>query len=73
MLVLTRKNNEEIVIDDEIIVTVLEIRGNTVKLGLTAPRNVSIRRGELPVTPRETPAGVGPSGPPSYIIEAVMA
>ena len=71
MLVLTRKNHEEIVIGDDITVTVLEIRGNTVKLGLTAPREVSIRRGELPVTP-QAPAAAGVSVPRMCVIEAVM-
>ena len=48
MLVLTRKLNEEIVIGDNIKVTVLQVKGNSVRLGIEAPRDVRIVRGELP-------------------------
>lgn len=48
MLVLSRKPNEAICIDEAIEVSVLEIRGNRVRLGISAPRGVSIHRSELP-------------------------
>ena len=48
MLVLSRRVNESIQIDQEIEVTVLEVRGNRVKLAIKAPRHVAIRRSELP-------------------------
>ncbi|GAA4441729.1 carbon storage regulator [Bremerella cremea] len=44
MLVLSRKSTEEILIGDEIIVTVLEVRGNRVKIGIMAPPEVTISR-----------------------------
>ncbi len=47
MLVLSRKRGEVIVIDGDIRLTVVEVRGNRVRIGLTAPADVSIRRGEL--------------------------
>lgn len=47
MLVLSRKQDETICIDDVIEVSVLEIRGNRVRLGITAPKGVSIHRTEL--------------------------
>lgn len=47
MLVLTRKSDEAIVIGDSIRVTVVEVRGNKVRLGIEAPSHVSIHRGEL--------------------------
>ena len=47
MLVLTRKSGERIVIGDNVTVTVLEIRGGVVKLGLKAPPHVSIHRKEI--------------------------
>ena len=47
MLVLTRKPQQEIEIDSNIRLTVLEIRGDRVKLGLIAPREVEIRRSEI--------------------------
>lgn len=48
MLVLSRKLNQEIVIGDNVKITVLKIKGNTVRLGIEAPRNVRVIRGELP-------------------------
>ena len=47
MLVLTRKSGEAINVGDEITVTVLEVRGNQVRLGIQAPLNVIIHRKEL--------------------------
>jgi len=47
MLVLSRKVGEEIIISDNIRVTVVAVRGNQVRLGFTAPREVSIQREEL--------------------------
>jgi carbon storage regulator len=47
MLVLTRRAGEEIVIGDIIRVTVIAVRGNQVRLGITAPADISICRQEL--------------------------
>jgi carbon storage regulator len=47
MLVLSRKEGERIVIDGQIVVTVLQVRGNQIRLGIDAPRDVPIRRSEL--------------------------
>jgi carbon storage regulator CsrA len=47
MLVLTRRIEEEVIIGDDIRVTVLSIQGNTVRLGFTAPRSVRVMRLEL--------------------------
>lgn len=47
MLVLSRKQNQKIQIDERIIVTVLRVRGNSVRLGIEAPREVRVVRGEL--------------------------
>ena len=47
MLVLSRKANETIVLDNAIEVTVLEILGERVKIGINAPRDVPIVRQEL--------------------------
>ena len=47
MLVLTRKNNETLVIGKDITVTVLEIQGDRVKLGIDAPKDISIHRKEI--------------------------
>lgn len=47
MLVLTRKPNESIIIGDSIAVTVLGVEGENVKLGITAPKHVSVHREEV--------------------------
>lgn len=47
MLALTRKIGERIVINDNIVLTVVDIRGDSVRLSFDAPRDVKIYRGEL--------------------------
>ena len=47
MLVLSRKFNQSIVIDGGIKITVVEIRGNRIRLGIEAPREVGVMREEL--------------------------
>ena len=47
MLVLTRKENESIIISDVIKVMVVEIRGDKVRLGVEAPRGVDVHRQEI--------------------------
>ena len=47
MLVLSRKKNESIVIDGKIVITVVEVRGEKVRLGIEAPRDVPIHRSEI--------------------------
>lgn len=47
MLVLTRKKDQTIIINDNIEITVLEIQGDQVRIGIKAPRNVSIHRKEI--------------------------
>lgn len=47
MLVLTRKVEEIICIGDDTIIKVLSIRGNQVQIGIEAPREVKVYRGEL--------------------------
>lgn len=47
MLVLTRKLQQSIMIGEEIEIVVLEIRGEQVRLGIKAPKNVSVHRKEV--------------------------
>ena len=47
MLVLSRRRDETIMIGDEVEITVVDIRGDTVRLGINAPRNVSVHRKEI--------------------------
>lgn len=47
MLVLSRKKNESIVINDNIVITVVEVRGDKVRLGIEAPKEVPVHRREV--------------------------
>ena len=47
MLVLSRKQNESICIDENIVVTVVGIRGGKVRLGIEAPREMPVHRNEV--------------------------
>ena len=47
MLVLTRKINQQIRLNDDITITVLRAKGNSVRIGIDAPRSVRVVRGEL--------------------------
>jgi carbon storage regulator len=47
MLVLSRKKNEAIIIDQDIYIQIIEIRGDTVRLGIEAPKEVPVHRKEV--------------------------
>lgn len=47
MLALTRKKGESLVVNNNIEITVLEIRGDQIKIGISAPKNVPIYRKEV--------------------------
>ena len=47
MLVLSRKKNESLVINDNIVVLVVDIRGDKVRLGIEAPKEVTVHRREV--------------------------
>jgi len=53
MLVLTRRNQQQIRIGDNITLTVLRVKGNAVRVGIEAPREVRVIRGELPTSERQ--------------------
>ena len=47
MLVLSRKTNESIIIGDNVEIKIVEVKGEYVKLGITAPRSISVHRKEI--------------------------
>lgn len=47
MLILTRKIGESLIIGDDVEVTVLSVRGNQVKLGVNAPKEIAVHRQEI--------------------------
>ena len=47
MLVLSRKKNESVVINDNITIVIVEIRGDKVRLGIEAPKDVTVHRKEI--------------------------
>ncbi len=47
MLVLSRKKNESVVVNDNITIVVVEIRGDKVRLGIEAPKDVPVHRKEI--------------------------
>lgn len=47
MLILTRRIGESVVIGDDIVLTVVEVRGDAVRLGIAAPRSVDVHREEV--------------------------
>ena len=47
MLVLSRKKDESIMIGDEVEITIVDVRGNKVRLGITAPKNIPVHRREI--------------------------
>lgn len=70
MLVLTRRTDQRIVIGDDIVITVLEIKGDSVRLGIDAPRSVRVHREEVHEALRRAnaaallPAADAPALPP---------
>ena len=80
MLVLSRKKNESIVINDDITIVVVEIRGDKVRLGVEAPKEVPVHRREVfdaihrnepppakrPRPSRTVPAMAAKNKPPSH-------
>ncbi len=47
MLVLSRREGEKVMIGDDIVITIIDVRGDTVRLGIDAPRDVPVNRVEV--------------------------
>ena len=63
MLVITRRSGEKVAIGNAITVTVIEVRGKRVRVGIEAPDQVRILRGELACRQGEPAARDGPADP----------
>ena len=63
MLVLTRNANQSIMIGEDIVVTVLEVRGDQVRLGIKAPRHVDVHREEVYAELRRANEAAASPGP----------
>ena len=63
MLVLSRKKNETIMIGDDIVLTVVDIRGDKVRLGIDAPKEVAVHRAEVyrAIEREQGRGGIGPN------------
>jgi carbon storage regulator len=47
VLVLTRRSGESVMVGDEVVITVLEVRGDVIRLGIAAPRTIQVHREEV--------------------------
>ena len=59
MLILTRRVGETVMIGDEVAVTVLGVKGNQVRIGVNAPKNVSVHREEIYERIKKEEGGAG--------------
>ncbi len=65
MLVLARKVNESIMVGDDVEIVVVDIKGDQIKLGIRAPRNVAVHRTEVYREIQEQNKRAAESAPPS--------
>jgi carbon storage regulator len=65
VLVLSRHRDESIVIGDDIVVTIVDIRGDKVRLGIQAPAHVSVHRQEIYDAIQREKAGAAPVSKPA--------
>ena len=64
MLILTRRIDESLVIGDDVTITILGIKGNQVRIGVAAPKDVAVHREELAEKPITVPKGGYIAHPP---------
>ena len=57
MLILTRRVGETVMIGDDVVVTVLRVKGNQVRIGVNAPKSVSVQREEIYARMQKDDAG----------------
>jgi carbon storage regulator len=69
VLVLSRRIGESVVIGDDVTVTVLEVRGDVVRIGIDAPRSVAVHRAELLAELAD--ANAGAASPPETAVASL--
>ena len=73
MLILTRRVGESVMIGDDVSITVLRVKGNQVRLGVNAPKSVSVQREEISERIKREVAGVAGEVPARTTVpEAVI-
>jgi carbon storage regulator len=70
MLILTRRVGEAVIIGEEVTVTVLGVKGNQVRIGVNAPKTVSVHREEIFERIKNEEQGAGPAHEASAISAA---
>ena len=75
MLILTRRIQETMVIGDDVLITVLGVKGNQVRLGINAPKDVSVHREEifLKIKGEQDALNVGECGLDACLMDAFCA
>jgi carbon storage regulator len=73
MLILTRRVGETVMIGNDVTVTVLGVKGNQVRIGINAPKNVAVHREEIFERIKREQQGEQPQGEPKSAAEYVSA
>ncbi|MEY3220319.1 MAG: hypothetical protein RIT27_1676 [Pseudomonadota bacterium] len=68
MLILTRRVGESLMIDDQVTVTVLGVKGNQVRIGINAPKDVAVHREEIFQRIQQEKIDIVPSSSPNNVI-----
>lgn len=73
MLILTRRIGETVMIGDDVAITVLRVKGNQVRLGVNAPKSVSVQREEIFQRIQEHASGEGEAEPEHESLSVTVA
>jgi carbon storage regulator len=71
VLILTRRIGENVIIGDDIVISILDIRGDSVRIGIQAPKSLSVHREEVWLELRQANASAAASS--NLAVDAVLA